>query len=149
MKLIQWLLFTFAAAFGALFVSTGGWYDALQKPAFTPPSWVFGPAWTTLYILMAVAAWLVWREGGWVERSGALGLFATQWIFNAAWTPLFFGAHRIGLALIDIVILWFLILATLVAFFQVRLVAGLLLLPYLAWVTFATALNFRIWQLNP
>lgn len=146
--LVQWLLFSFAAAIGGIFVFTGGWYDTLQKPDFTPPSWVFGPAWTILYILMGIAAWLVWREGGWVERSGALGLFVTQWILNAIWTPLFFGAHRIGLALADIIVLWILIGATVVAFFQVRKLAGALLLPYLAWVTFAATLNFRIWQLN-
>jgi translocator protein len=146
--LAAWLLFTFAASLGAVFVSTGGWYDGINKPDFTPPSWVFGPAWTTLYVLMGVAAWLVWREGGWIAQSGPLGLFVVQWVFNAIWTPLFFGAHWIGLALVDIVLLWLLIVATLIAFWRVRALAGALLLPYLGWVTFATALNFAIWRLN-
>lgn len=146
--LVGWLALCFAAAGAAVFVSPDGWYAGLNKPAWNPPAWVFGPAWTFLYVTMAVAAWLVWREGGWRTQGRALGLFVLQWALNALWTPLFFGLHRPGLALIDILALWLAILATLIAFWRVRRVAGILLLPYLAWVTFAAALNFTIWRMN-
>lgn len=126
----------------------GDWYAALHKPSWNPPPWVFGPAWTFLYITMAVAAWLVWREGGWKAQRRALGLFIVQWFLNALWTPLFFGAHLPGVAFGEIVLLWLAIAATLVAFWRVKKAAGLLLVPYLAWVSFAAALNFSIWRLN-
>jgi tryptophan-rich sensory protein len=148
LALLGWLALCFAAAGTAAFVSPGGWYAGINKPAWNPPAWVFGPAWTFLYVTMAVAAWLVWREGGWRNQGKALGLFVLQWALNALWTPLFFGLHRPGLALIDILALWLAILATLIAFWRVRRAAGILLLPYLAWVTFATALNFTIWRMN-
>lgn len=149
LSLIGWLALCFAAASSAAFIPPDSWYDALEKPSWNPPSWVFGPAWTTVYIMMAIAAWLVWREGGWKQQGRALSLFLLQWLFNALWTPLFFGLHRPGLALIDILALWLAIAATLIAFWRARKVAGVLLIPYLAWVTFATALNFAIWRLNP
>ena len=148
LALFGWLALCFAAAATAVFVSTDGWYAGLQKPSWNPPSWLFGPAWTTLYILMAVAAWLVWREGGWKAQGRALRLFLLQWFLNALWTPLFFGLHRPGLALAEIVLLWLAIVATLWSFWRARKLAGLLLVPYLAWVTFATVLNFTIWRLN-
>lgn len=146
--LIGWLALCFAATGTAAFVSIDGWYAALQKPSWNPPAWVFGPAWTVLYISMAVAAWLVWRQGGWKAQGRALGLFLVQWVLNALWTPLFFGLHRPGLAFAEIVILWLAIAATLAAFWRINKVAGALLVPYLAWVTFAAALNFAIWRLN-
>ena len=149
LALAGWLALCFAAAGTAAFVSTDGWYAGLHKPAWNPPSWVFAPAWTFLYATMAVAAWLVWREGGWRAQGWTLGLFLLQWALNAVWTPLFFGLHRPGLALVDILALWLALAATLVAFWRVRRAAGVLLLPYLAWVTFATALNFTIWWMNP
>lgn len=125
----------------------GAWYDGLEKPSFNPPSWVFGPVWTTLYILMGVAAWLVWER--YRDRArGALTLFVVQLIFNAAWSALFFGAQAPGLAFAEILVLWALILATVVAFWRWRPVAGALLLPYLAWVSFAAVLNFSLWRLN-
>ena len=124
------------------------WYDALHKPSWTPPAWLFGPAWTLLYVSMAVAAWLVWREGGWRPNRVALGLFLLQLLFNGLWSPLFFGLHRPGLSLVDSILIWLALAATLVAFWRVSLPAGVLLVPYLAWVTFATALNFTIWRLN-
>ncbi len=148
LALIGWLVLCFAATSTAAFVSIDGWYAALQKPSWNPPAWVFGPAWTVLYISMAVAAWLVWREGGWKAQGRALGLFLVQWVLNALWTPLFFGLHRPGLAFAEIVILWLAIAATLAAFWRINKVAGALLVPYLAWVTFAAALNFAIWRLN-
>ena len=147
--LVGWLALCFAAAGTAAFISMDGWYANLNRPSWNPPAWVFGPAWTFLYATMALAAWLVWREGGWRAQGSALCLFMLQWMFNSLWTPLFFGLHRTGLALIDIVALWLAILATLIAFWRVRRAAGVLMLPYLAWVSFASALNFAIWRLNP
>jgi len=130
---------------GADFVT---FYNALNKPALTPPAAAFGPAWTTLYLLMGVAAWLVWREGITRRTALALRLFAAQLALNFAWSLIFFGQQRIGVALIEIAILWCTILATIVAFWRVRPLAGALLLPYLAWVSFATYLNAGIWKLN-
>ena len=144
-----WLVLCFAASAGGLFVSTDGWYAALQKPSWNPPAWVFAPAWTLLYVLMAVAAWLVWREGGWKAHGPALGLFLLQWLLNGLWTPLFFGLHQSGLAFVEIVVLWLVLAATLTSFWRVTSLAGFLLAPYLAWVSFAAALNFAIWRLNP
>jgi benzodiazapine receptor len=124
------------------------YFDALRKPPLTPPAVVFGPAWTTLYLLMGVAAWLVWRQG--IERQSALalGLFAAQLLLNAAWSVLFFGAHRTGWALVEMALLWLAILATIVAFWRIRPLAAALLLPYLVWVSFAAYLNAGIARLN-
>lgn len=146
--LVGWVALCFAAAGTAVFVSMDGWYLGINKPTWNPPAWVFGPAWTFLYLTMAVAAWLVWCQGGWRRQGRALGLFVLQWGLNALWTPLFFGLHRPGLALVDIFALWLAISATLVAFWHVRRLAGILLLPYLGWVTFAAVLNFTIWRMN-
>ncbi len=148
LALLGWLALTFAAATSAFFVSIDGWFETLNKPSWNPPSWLFGPVWTTLYAMMAVAAWLVWRHGGWKSQRVALGLFVLQWALNAAWTPLFFGMQRPDLALIDIVLLWLAITATIVAFWRVSTLASVLLLPYLAWVSFAAFLNFTIWRMN-
>jgi tryptophan-rich sensory protein len=137
-----------APAFGIL-AKPGAWYAGLTKPAWNPPPWVFGPAWTLLYALMAVAAWLVWRRGGFAVQRRPLTFYFVQLSLNAAWTPLFFGAQAIGAALIDIVALWIAIVLTLRSFRRVSAAAGWLFAPYLAWVTFATALNFTLWRLNP
>ncbi len=147
--LIAWLVLCFAAAATGAFVTIGQWFADLNKPSWNPPSWVFGPVWTLLYIAMAVAAWLVWRTGGWKLRAPALTAFVVQWALNALWTPLFFGLHRVDLALVDIVLMWFAIAATIAMFYRISKPAAYLLVPYLAWVTFATALNFAIWRLNP
>jgi tryptophan-rich sensory protein len=136
-----------AAASGALF-PPGEWYLGLERPALTPPSWVFGPAWTSLYVLMAVAAWLVWRERGLVGARGPLALFALQLALNAVWSALFFGAHAMGWALVEIVALWLCIAATALAFRRVKPLAATLLVPYLLWVAFATWLNLGFWRLN-
>jgi translocator protein len=146
--LAGWLLLSFSASATAVFVSTDGWYTELAKPPWNPPSWVFGPAWTFLYALMAIAAWRVWLLGGWTRRKVALGLFVAQWALNALWTPLFFGLQKPGWALVEILVLLLAIFATTRAFWRVDRTACLLLLPYAAWVAFATALNFAIWQLN-
>ncbi len=149
LSLAGWLLLCFSAAGSAVFVKVDGWYAGLNRPAWNPPPWVFGPAWTLLYAMMAIAAWLVWREGGWRTQGRALRLFLLQWLLNALWTPLFFGLHSPGIAFAEIMALWSLLSLTLLAFWQVRRAAGLLLVPYLAWVSFAGALNYTIWRLNP
>ncbi len=122
-----------------------GWYAGLAKPTWTPPDWLFGPVWTTLYCLMGVAAWLVWRRVGW---SRPLAWFAVQLLLNAAWSWLFFGLHSPFAGLIDIVLLWAAIAATVLAFWRVSRLAAILMLPYWAWVSYAAALNFAIWQMN-
>lgn len=141
-----------AGAIGSPAVGDGrsqAWYAAIEKPAFTPPGWVFGPVWTTLYVLMGVAAFLVWRRGLEVRAvRAAVAWFAGQLVLNALWSPVFFGWHRIGLALAVIVLLWAAIVVTLYHFFRVSRTAGLLLGPYLLWVSFATMLNASIWWLN-
>lgn len=141
-----------AGVFGALFTSPAipSWYAGLAKPAWTPPSWVFGPVWVTLYVVMGVAAFVVWRRGlGAPGVRLALALFVAQLVLNAAWSGLFFGLRSPLAGLVDIVALALLIVATTVAFARVAPLAAWLLAPYLAWVGFATALNFAIWRLNP
>lgn len=135
---------------GALFTgsSVRHWYPMIQKPSWTPPSGVFGPVWTILYLMMAIAAWLVWKKQGWSDGAGALRLFAFQLVLNAAWSPLFFGLKSPLAGLLDIVPLWAAILATLISFWKISPAAGALLLPYWLWVSFATALNFAIWKMN-
>jgi translocator protein len=126
----------------------GEWYRSIAKPRWTPPNAVFAPVWTALYALMAIAAWLVWQQSGWHAATGPLVVFVVQLGLNAAWSYVFFGLHRIGLALIGIVALWLAIVVTLVSFWAVRPVAGILLVPYALWVGFATALNHAIRRLN-
>ncbi len=147
--LLGWVLICFAAALlGGVFMP-GEWYGLLKKPIWNPPNWIFGPVWTALYAMMAVAAWLVWKRGGFASQRTALSLFFLQLFFNALWSPLCFGAKNLGFALVDIGFLWLALTATVVAFYRTHRLAGALLLPYLAWVTFATALNFTLWRLNP
>jgi benzodiazapine receptor len=135
-----------AALVGGLGVSgTAGEYDSLAQPAWAPPSWLFGPVWTVLYCCIAVSGWLVWRRSGW---TAALTVFAVQLVLNAIWTPLFFGAGLRGPALVDIVALWALIGVNIALFWPRSRPAALLLLPYWAWVTFASALNASVWWLN-
>jgi translocator protein len=137
---------TVAAGIGALGVrGTTAEYNGLEQPAWAPPSWLFGPVWTVLYAMIGVAAWLVWQRTGWGRE---IGVWVAQLVLNAAWTPLFFGAGRYGLAFLDIVALWLLIGVTVVLFRRVSRPAALLLLPYWAWVTYASALNLAIWRLN-
>jgi len=136
-----------AAAIGGFFLP-GEWYASLRKPSWNPPNWIFGPVWTALYTIMAVAAWLVWKRGGFAGQRVPLSLYLVQLLFNAVWSPLFFGLRHTALAFADIVLLWLAVLATVIAFWRSRLLAGVMLLPYLAWVTFACALNFALWRLN-
>jgi benzodiazapine receptor len=123
-------------------------YLQLQKPSWTPPGYLFGPVWSILYLSMGVAAWLVWRRAGFSGASLALTLFIVQLILNGAWSWVFFGLHKTGLAFAEILVLWGMILLTLLAFWRVNATAGVLFLPYLAWVSFAAVLNYTIWQLN-
>ena len=146
LALVGFIVITFCAPALGAFSMPGSWYAGLNKPSWNPPAWIFGPAWTLLYTLMAVAAWLVWKRAGFTRP---LALYFVQLALNAAWTPIFFGAHELGWALIEIVTMWIAIALTLISFFRVSSAAGWLLVPYLAWVTFATALNFALWKLNP
>ncbi|XP_055346625.1 translocator protein-like [Paramacrobiotus metropolitanus] len=127
-------------------------YERLRKPSWSPPKWLFGPMWTTLYVLMGAASLIVYKKGnGFTENSSAclpLMLYGSQLILNWAWSPLFFRARKPGLALLDIGVLWINIAACVVTFFKVDTTAGTLLLPYLAWVTLATALNYNLWKDN-
>lgn len=149
--LIVWLAICFAAAGigGVASMQAGSFYLSLTRPTWAPPASVFGPTWTVLYTLMAIAAWLVWREGGFRHARRALSLFLVQLALNTVWSWLFF-AWRLGaMAFVDVLLLWAMIVATLIAFWRVRPLAGALLIPYLLWVSFASALTFAVWQSNP
>jgi tryptophan-rich sensory protein len=139
-------------ASGAVFTAQGlsGWYDTLQRPAIAPPNWVFGPVWTTLFALIGVAVWLVWRRFDSSPRAVriAFGVFAVHFVFNLAWSAVYFGLREIGWGLVVIGILWVLIVATMWAFDRVDRRAALLLVPYLLWVSFAAYLNYQFWLLN-
>ncbi len=148
LALAGWLALCFAASATVVFVSIDGWYAGIQKPSWSPPSWLFGPVWSILYGMMGVAAWLVWKKGGWREQKRVLGIFLLQLALNALWTPLFFGMHWIGLAFAEIILLWLAIATTMIAFTRVRKDAGALFVPYLMWVSFAAILNFTLWRMN-
>ena len=125
------------------------WYAALNKPSFNPPNWIFGPVWTLLYTLMAIAAWIVWRKHSTsTTRLDALMVFGLQLTLNFLWTPIFFHFHQLLTAVVVIALLWLAILATILMFWRVSRLAATLLLPYLAWVSFAAALNVAILSLN-
>lgn len=146
--LIPWLLVPFvAAATGALW-PPDAWFAALAKPSWQPPNWLFGPVWTTLYLLMGIAAWRVWRCGPAPDVAVALRWWWAQLALNALWTPVFFGLHAPGPALAVILTLAVLIVLTMRAFARVDRLAAGLLLPYLAWVSFASVLNASLWWLN-
>ena len=148
LALLAFLVLCFGVAgFGAQF-RPGEWYARLAKPSWTPANRVFTPVWIVLYAMMAVAAWLVWSEAGLAGALLPLGLFAVQLALNGIWSWLFFGLRRPDLALVDIVALWLAIAATVVTFGSVSMVAAWVMLPYLAWVSFALLLNQSIWRLN-
>jgi benzodiazapine receptor len=146
------LCFLAAGVGGAITASAVGspesWYAGLAKPPWNPPDWVFGPVWTVLYAMMAVAAWLVWRRAGAGRRLWPMLAFGVQLALNVAWSGLFFGLHRPDLAVLGIALLWAAIAATLALFWPHSRAAALLLAPYLAWVSFAAVLNVVVWQLN-
>jgi tryptophan-rich sensory protein len=130
--------------------SVSSWYPILKKPVWTPPAWVFGPVWTLLYLMMGIASWLVWqkRAKNQTQVRRALDWYGLQLGLNLFWSVIFFGLQQIGLALIEIVVLWSALLMTIIKFGRIRRAAAGLLLPYLLWTTFATALNAAIWWLN-
>ncbi len=149
--LAAWLVLSFAAAaVGALGSRDADiFYQQLVRPGWAPPASVFGPVWSGLYLLMGIAAWLVWRQRGSKETRWPLWLFVLQLLANALWSWLFFRWHNGALAFCEILILWVLVVCTAVAFWRARPLAGVLLLPYVVWVTFAAALCLSIWRLNP
>lgn len=125
------------------------WYASLVKPPLNPPSWIFGPVWTTLYALMGIAAFLVWQKRAKDKKADeALRVFALQLALNALWSILFFGIHQAGLAFLEIVLMWLAIVWTMIAFYRISKPAAYLLAPYILWVSFAAYLNFALWFLN-
>lgn len=157
MKSSRWLplgfflILTFAAGgIGAIATASSAdtWYQALRKPAWTPPDWIFGPVWTLLYVAMAVAAWRVWRIGGAADARHTFRLFGAQLALNALWSILFFGLQRPGAALIDVIALWLVLIRLLVRFRSADAIAGWLWTPYVLWVSYAVLLNAAVWELN-
>jgi tryptophan-rich sensory protein len=148
---LGWLLVCLAAAAlgGLASAQAGVFYQALLRPDWAPPGWLFGPVWTVLYLLMAVSAWLVWRAGGFRNAGFALSMFLFQLAVNALWTWLFFVWHLGAAALAEIMVLWLLIVATVSLFWRHHRLAAVLLLPYLAWVSFAAVLTWAVWKHNP
>lgn len=151
MGLAGWIILAFiAGAAGSLAsAESGAFYGQLNRPDWAPPAWLFAPAWTVLYILMGISAWLVWRVRGLRPALAALSLFIIQLAVNALWTWIFFVWRQGAMAFVEILLLWVLILCTIIAFWRVRPLAGALMIPYLAWVTYASGLTFMIWRLNP
>jgi benzodiazapine receptor len=137
-----------AASSGALF-PPGRWYDSLRKPAWRPPNWLFGPAWTVLYAMIAVAGWLVWTTAGPSERLVPMSVYGLQLVLNAVWSGIFFGMKRMKLALGEMALLWLSIAVNIAVFWPVHKIAALMLVPYLAWVSFAFMLNRALVKLNP
>ncbi len=149
--LIIWFVVSFAAsAIGAIAsIQAQSFYGQLSQPSWAPPGWLFGPVWTVLYAMMAIAAWLVWRRGGFKANQTALSLFLVQLVFNGLWSWVFFAWHQGAWSMVNILVLWVLIAATMLSFWRTEKWAGVLLVPYLLWVSFASALNYAMWQLNP
>ena len=149
--MLAWLAICFlaAGAGAAASIQARSFYSQLTQPAWAPPGWIFGPVWTLLYLLMALAAWLVWKDKGFRGAALALGLFLLQLAANGLWTWLFFAWRKGALASAEILLLDGLVLATILAFRRHRPLAAALLLPYLAWIAFATALCFTLWRANP
>ena len=148
LALAGWIAACFAASAVGAFFMPGEWYAQLSKPAWNPPNWIFGPVWTALYLMMAVAAWRIWRLGGFGGQRRPLILFFIQLALNAAWSPLFFGLKEPGLAFAEILVLWLAIVLTIAAFRRADRLAAGLLVQYLAWVSFASVLNFTLWRMN-
>lgn len=147
---LAWSVFMclMAGVIGSMFTmeSIPTWYAALNKPVFNPPGWIFGPVWTTLYVMMGIAFYLIWQSE--YEKRPAMAVFIVQLILNALWSVIFFGMKMPLIALICIVLLWLLIVTCIYLFFKISKVAGLLLVPYILWVSFAFVLNLFIWKLN-
>lgn len=146
--LMGWLALCFAAGLFGSYFDPGSWYEALNKPSWTPPNWVFPVVWPILYAMMGIAAWLVWRDYGFKDASSQLRWFLLQLGLNAAWSWIFFGRQSISMGLAEILLLWIAIFFTIILFWDKRKSAAWLMIPYLLWITYASALNFSIWQLN-
>lgn len=150
--LIFWLGLCYFTAWTGAQVSPGiasaEWYEAINKPDWNPPSWLFGPVWSTLYTMMGAAVWLVWKKYGFTDAKKAIILFLVQLVLNALWSQIFFGIQELGWAFAEILVLLAAIIATTIAFFEKSRVAGWLMVPYIAWVGFASVLNGSIWWLN-
>ena len=145
------LICLLAGGLGTIFTISAipTWYATLIKPPFSPPNWLFGPVWTVLYLLMGIALYMIWQKGTKrPKQREALMLFGVQLFLNAIWSPIFFGARNLFLALIVIALMWIFILKTILAFGKISKTASYLLYPYIAWVSFASILNFSVWILN-
>jgi translocator protein len=143
-----WILLTFAIAAFASQFEPDEWYTIINKPSWTPPGWLFGPVWGILYLLMSISAWLIWNQRNVHNVKLPLILYTIQLIINGLWSYIFFEQHKIGIALIDVLLLAALISMIIFRFRQISKIAGILFIPYLLWVCFATALNFEIWRIN-
>ena len=148
LSLLGFIAACFLAAMTGVLFRPGEWYERLKKPSWRPSNRLFAPVWTVLYLMIAVSGWLVWREAGFAGATLPLAVYGLQLVLNAAWTPLFFGLHRPDRGFVDILLVWLSIVATIVLFIPIHVGAAWLLLPYLARVTFATALNFAVWRMN-
>lgn len=151
LKLLSAILLTeLIGSFGTIFTipNIPTWYATLTKPALNPPSWVFGPVWTILFLLMGVSLFLVWQARPGTTKRYALVIFFIQLALNVLWSAIFFGWHLLGWAIFEILLLWFAIVATIIACYRVNKVAGYLLVPYLVWVSFAVFLTYSVWRLN-
>lgn len=151
LRLGTFLLLVFmASSVGGFFTarSLGDWYQNLNKPAFNPPDWIFSPVWISLYIMIAVSAWLVWRKSGFSGARWAMIAFLAQLVLNSGWSVLFFGLHLLGAAFLEIVVLWIVILMCIILYWRHSLLAALLMVPYLLWVAFAAVLNLAFWRIN-
>jgi len=148
--IISLLIPQLAGGLGSIFTasSVGDWYKTIEKGPLNPPSWVFGPVWTTLFLLIGLSLFLIWTKSEGDKRKLALVVFGIQLFLNVLWSVLFFGSQNPGLALLEILVLWAAILMNLIVFYRLNKTAGWLLLPYLLWVSFAIYLNFSIWRLN-
>lgn len=142
------LVLTFGTAYIGSRFPVDDWYTGLVKPSWNPPNWLFGPVWSALYLLMAISVWLVWLKEGLADAVIPLVIFLLQLVLNAAWSWLFFGKHEMGIAFLEILFLWAAILACIIVFWNLNPISGVLLVPYILWVTFAAVLNYTLWQLN-
>ncbi len=157
MKRSDWIKLITATLLCVLLGSVGGlvtvaeipaWYASLNKPSFNPPNWIFGPVWSTLYVVMGISVYLIWKQPVSKERNKALQLFILQFVFNFCWSFIFFGLHATGWAFIEMIALWLLILLTIFHFAKYSKTAAWLLVPYISWVSFALLLNGAIWKIN-
>jgi tryptophan-rich sensory protein len=149
LSLLAFLVACAAAAASGIFFRPGAWYRGLAKPNWCPPNWLFGPVWLVIYVTIALAGWMIWRSEAGPLRDTALAVYALQLVLNACWSAVFFGLRRPGLAFFEMLCLWSSIVATVLFFHAVQATAAYLLVPYLLWVSFALALNYRVWRLNP